>query len=628
MISNTAFSQSVLSTSDWIENHSVPIRSSLEIERRASSRKDILLFPGYFKPARVKNPEGIAATSAGDSSAPKSTGASMSECSDIDWLAESQTPIHFFPYPFFFKNQPLTCEQKAKLLGYLAQEATEKEDSLAAAGYLLQQAEIAHPDFSTQTEQILNLLESIENAEELQILEEKYSHIDFVRDELPYLRLNLLLKQEEYILALSLIETLLSQLQKHRVSEKLEYLSSLQNHVNLILSVNPKRIGVILPLSSTNPQIAPLARETMQGLRLGLIAFSEVVESRRRTKDSQDGGDGESFELIFRDSLLNAETSAAAVRELVEEEQVIAIIGPLIRRTSESAAREAQRLQVPLISLSLTANIPHTGAFVFRNNQNWEQEMKALVRYAYDYKNARRFLILYPETREGKYKMNFFWQEVERLGGTIVGGESFELGQENFIRHFESFTGLNRFIDPQDKIILEKFEEEQQPVRDFDALFVPIGRNHLEDLKVLLPYSSVYNMGNIFILGDSGWNDYAILPTIEKYVGETVFVDSFFKQIQQPLMQRFLRLHELFYMHHLNYRGPTSYTAYAYDTVNLLLNLLSSQENRNYRQLQQALLHMEPYAGVTGMITFSENGEAQREMKLLTVRSGKIVPVN
>ena len=224
--------------------------------------------------------------------------------------------------------------------------------------------------------------------------------------------------------------------------------------------------------------------------------------------------------------------------------------------------------------------------------------------------------------------MNFFWQEVERLGGTIVGGESFELGQENFIRHFESFIGLNRFIDPQDKIILEKFEKEQQPVRDFDALFVPIGRNHLEDLKVLLPYSAVYKMEDIFILGDSGWNDYAILPTIEKYVGETVFVDSFFKQIQQPHMQRFLRLHEFFYMHHLNYRGPTSYTAYAFDTVNLLQNLLSSQENRNYRQLQQALLHMEPYAGVTGMITFSENGEAQRDMKLLTVRSGKIVPVN
>ena len=628
MISNTAFSQSVLSKSDWIENRSVPIRSILENERRASSRKDILLFPGYFEPAGVKKPEAVAATSVGDSSASKSTGASLSECREIDLLAESQTPIHFFPYPFFLKNQPLTCEQKAKLLGYMAREAAEKGDSRAAAGYLLQQAEVAHPDFSAQTEQILNLLESIENAEELQILEEKYSHIDFVREELPYLRLNLLLKQEEYILALSLIETLLSQLQKQRVSEKLEYLSSLQNHINLILSVNPKRIGVILPLSSTNPQIAPLAREAMQGLRLGLIAFSEVKESGRRTGDSQVGGDGESFELIFRDSLLNAESSAAAVRELIEEEHVIAIIGPLIRRTSESAAREAQRLQVPLISLSLTASIPHSGSFVFRNNENWEQEMKVLARYAYDYKNARRFLILYPESREGKYKMNLFWQEVERLGGTIVGGESFELGQENFIRHFESFTGLNRFIDPQDKIILDKFEEEQQPVRDFDALFVPIGRNHLEDLKVLLPYSTVYKMGDIFILGDSGWNDYAILPTIEKYVGETVFVDSFFKQIQQPQMQRFLRLHELFYMHHLNYRGPTSYTAYAFDTVNLLQNLLSSQENRNYRQLQQALLHMEPYAGVTGMITFSENGEAQREMKLLTVRSGKIVPVN
>ena len=628
MIYSTAFSQSVLSMSDWLANHVIPVRSTAESKAQMPGWGEYFIFPGYFKNATIKKPTQTEELSPKDSVEPKMVSTALLEGSEIDLLLESQTPIYFPPYPFFSKNQPLTGEQKAKLLHFYAQKATEKGDSMAAASYLLQQAEISHPNFPAQADLILTLLESTENEEELQILQERYSHIDFVRDKVPHIRLNLLLKKEQTVSTLSLLETLLTQLEKRHGSENHEYLLSLQKRINLNLTVNPKRIGVILPLSSTNPQIAPLTREALQGLRLGLIAFSEMMKSKRRIKDLQDVEEGESFELIFRDSLLNPETSAAAVRELVEEEHVIAIIGPLIRITSEAAAHEAQRLQVPLISLSLTASIPHIGSFVFRNNQSWEQEMKALARYAFHYKNVRRFLILYPKTREGRHKMNYFWQEVERLGGTIGGGEAFDLGQQNFIQHFESFTGLNRYIDPHEKTIMEEFEETQQPVRDFDALFVPIGRNHIEDLKVLLPYSAVYQMDDILFLGDSGWNDYAILATIKKYGNETVFVDSFFKKNHQSHVQQFIRLHEYYYMRHLNYKGPTSYTAYAYDTVNLLQKLLSSRENRNYLQLQQALLDMEPYPGVTGTFTFFENGEALREMKLLTVRSGKIVSVN
>ena len=628
IIGSTAFSQSVLSLSDWIENRMIPVRSPLESQQVIPGWRGTFFFPGNDATAKITKPQQTVEPSLDDSVERKIVSADSLDTSEISLLPESQTPIYFPPYPFFSKNQPLSIEQQARLLQFLAQKAIEKEDLVAAAEYFLQQAEIAHPDYPADAEHILSLLESVDNEKAIQSLERKYKHIDFIRDELPYLRLNLLIEEEQYVAALLLIETLTYQLQQRHSPEQLEFLLNLQKRINLTLTAIPQRIGVILPLSSTNPQIAPLTREALEGLRLGLIASSETMQSGQREKDFQEIMDSISFELIFRDSSLNPKTSAAAVRELVEEEHVIAIIGPLIRRTSEAAAQEAQRLQVPLISLSLTTGIPDIGSFVFRNNQSWQQEMKALARFAYDYKNVRRFLILYPKTREGKNKMTFFWEEMERLGGKIQGGEAFDLGQQNFVRHFESFIGLERYMDPQDKAIMEELEEKQQPVHDFDALFVPIGRNHIEDLKVLLPYSAAYKMDDVLFLGDSGWNDYSILSAIKKYVNETVFVDSFFKQNRQSHVTRFIRLHERYFMRHLNYKGPTSYTAYAYDTVNLLQKLLSSRGNRSHRQLQQALLDMEPYPGVTGTFTFLENGEAHREMTLLSVRSGNIVPVN
>ncbi len=83
---------------------------------------------------------------------------------------------------------------------------------------------------------------------------------------------------------------------------------------------------------------------------------------------------------------------------------MIAIIGPLARKTSEAAAEEAERLRVPLISLSLTENIPELGEFIFRNNQSWKQEIQELLEYATSELQACRFLILYAKTREGRQK--------------------------------------------------------------------------------------------------------------------------------------------------------------------------------------------------------------------------------
>lgn len=523
--------------------------------------------------------------------------------------------------------QKLPHEFQVDLLQIMGEDAAKKQDILAASRYFLQQREMATPSQQIDSEKILELLKTTDQVAILQTIEQEYSHLDFIKNELPYLRLNLLLEQFQYLPALALIQTLLVEpiVQEH--PEQLEYLLGIQQRINVALYVNPRRIGVILPLSSTNPQIARLTRETLEGLRLGLLSSAQ--------KDSLSEENGfpamkelGPLELVLRDSQLNAEASVAAVRELVEEEHVIAIIGPLTRKTSEAAAQEAERLQVPLISLSLTASIPDIGSYIFRNNQSWEQEMKALARYAFDYKNARRFLILYPNAREGKNKMAFFWQEIVRLGGMIRGGEAFHSGQKDFVKQFEKFTGLDRYIPIEELKIMREFEEKPQPLHDFDALFIPIGMGNVEDLKVLLPYSEVYKINDIVFLGDSGWNNHSVVLAVQKYIKELVFVDSFFKQNPQPHIQRFVRLHERYFLRPLNYQGPTSYTAYAYDTVKLLRAAIVSLNKRNHQHLQQTLLQMEPYPGVTGVITFLANGEAHREMKFLTIAAGKIVSVN
>ena len=107
-----------------------------------------------------------------------------------------------------------------------------------------------------------------------------------------------------------------------------------------------------------------------------------------------------------------------------------------------------------------------------------------------------------------------------------------------------------------------------------------------------------------------------------------VFVDSFFPQSKTPAMQNLLRLHERILYRHQNYIGPTAYTAYAYDTLMMLMQLLEDKRNHSHKNLRDSLKNMQKYTGVTGNIHFNEKGEIQHEMQLLTLRSGKIQPLN
>jgi len=56
--------------------------------------------------------------------------------------------------------------------------------------------------------------------------------------------------------------------------------------------------------------------------------------------------------------------------------------------------------------------------------------------------------------------------------------------------------------------------------------------------------------------------------------------------------------------------------------------LLEDERNQSHRDLRDALLNMQMFPGVTGNLRFDEMGKVERELQLLTLRRGKIQPLN
>lgn len=465
------------------------------------------------------------------------------------------------------------------------------------------------------------------------------------------------MRESQYEDALAFSENLLGAARLQNNLDDEANLTQLQQFLRQRLQVNPYRVGVLLPLTSSIPTAARLTQQTIEGLRLALQnapalehpAPPDLLLDNATTSTegaSQGGGqisDNQTapiaqgpailpafprWEFVFRDTRLDPEVTRQGFRELVEQEKVVAVIGPLTRRTSEAAAEEAEALQVPMISLSLTTSIADLGDYVFRNNLSWEQEVAALLDYSTQYLQARRFVVLYPDSREGREKLKVFWERARHVGARVQNIQRYESQQSSYVDEFESFTGIRRFRTDEEDALIAAQRDRGEPQRNFDAIFLIAG-DQTQDLEIIFPYLEVYGLENSLILGDSGWNNPLLLfaPKHET-IRRAVFTDSFFPQSEASEVQRFVAQHERFFYRYQNYIGPTAYTAYAYDTARLLLELLEQPENHDPSILREALLGMPPTEGVTGRFHFQPNGEVRHQMSFWTLGRDRFTPLS
>ena len=449
----------------------------------------------------------------------------LNEWSSAEILAKAflserpQSPIT--PVIFYYLNKALQSQKKelsknlilkkhtvknlepkllSDFLRMLSDEALMQGDLFTAIQYRLDELKNAGTSLMADTEKLASLLKEIKFVEQLNNLSLNFPNLTWLQDQIPPLKIEILVKQKRYHEALKIVNHQLKIARGTNHTVKIELLNKMQSNLSKAINLNTRRIGVILPLSSTNTKVASLAHEALNGLRMALRASEITIKKPLDT-----------WELVIRDSHLNQEKTKSAIRELVEKEGVIAVIGPLARKTSEAAAKEAERLHIPLISLSLTADIPEFGDYVFRNNQSWKKEVQELLDYAVSELQACRFLILYAKTREGRQKMRHFWDAALHKGCKVVATEGFKNdGQKSLVNEFDTFTGKLQRISAKDKGILKQLKEKEVPIHNFDAVFVAIGSGGVSNLSLIFPYSAVYKMEKTTFLGDNGWNDAAL----------------------------------------------------------------------------------------------------------------------
>ncbi len=370
-----------------------------------------------------------------------------------------------------------------------------------------------------------------------------------------------------------------------------------------------RRIGVVVPLSGASAQYG---RRALDGIMLAAGVF-------RREGDS-------TVELFVEDSGSNPVQAADAVEKLVQEHGVIAIIGPISNKESVAAGDKAQELGVLNLSLTGKEGISGRGAYVFQNALTPRVQMENLVKHAVQDKQLKRFAILAPDNTFGADMATEFAAVAERLGGKIVGYESYPPQAKDFQNQVRALAGLyeSRFRK-MENASLDKFMKEQQekthraskarlpPIVDFDAVFLPDGPRAVAQIAAALAY---FDVNGVTLLGTSEWNSPELYRRGGRLVEGAVFPGSLQLGSNSSKQREFVRLYADAY-------GvmPDLLAAQAYEAVELVAQAANaSGGNRN--SAVTALLGLSRFESPLGSVAFDQNRIGLRVLPILSLEPG------
>jgi ABC-type branched-subunit amino acid transport system substrate-binding protein len=423
--------------------------------------------------------------------------------------------------------------------------------------------------------------------------------------------------QQNYDQAMAIFEEFNHRFPDH---EKREAVAQMMAQIQRDASFNPRAVGCLLPLSGA---YQAFGQRAMRGLEMALDGF------RRQNA-------GVSIQILVKDTGSDPDQTLRAVQAL-KDEGAAAIIGPLVH--VELAAREAQTMGIPIITLTQKDHVTDIGENVFRNFLTPRMQVRALVSFAVEDLGAMRFAILYPDEVYGQTFMDLFWTELQQYGAQVVGVESYDPTQTDFSDPIRRLVGLYyptppdliaerpkgqrttshrsraRSGDPADAESEE--EVELEAIVDFDAIFIP---ESPKTAGLLIPQLAFHDVREVVLIGTNLWHSQDLLDLAGQYAQGAVVPDGFFAASPDAGVQAFVQRFEDTYG-----EKPGYIEAVIYDSAMILFDVVTRPDVRFRNDIRKALLDAKGFDGVTGLTRFDETGEALKRAYLLRIEGDEFV---
>ncbi len=339
-------------------------------------------------------------------------------------------------------------------------------------------------------------------------------------------------------------------------------------------------VGVYAALTGNE---AAFGQATVQGVKL---AAEEINNSG--------GVLGKKIRLLIEDDTGRAEEAASVVTKLITRDNVITVIGENSSNQSLAAAPICQAAKVPMISPSSTnPNVTKKGDYIFRVCFTDPYQGKALATFVRNTLHDTTAAIL--KDNKNDYSVGlaeFFSKEFMRLGGNIVGEQSYSGGDTDFRPQLTTIKAGNP------KVLF------------IPGFYTDVGQIAIQarDLGITVP-----------MVGGDGWDSPTVIAIGGKSVDGCYYSDHYFVGELRPAVQRFVSEIRKRYG-----KNPDANAALGYDALYIFANAVGKAGALNRQAIRDNIASTRNYQGVSGVITMGPDRDPIKPVAMIKIERGTL----
>lgn len=335
-------------------------------------------------------------------------------------------------------------------------------------------------------------------------------------------------------------------------------------------------IGCLLPLSG---EYELLGKKALRGvLTAADLFYSET-----------------NFQVVVKDTGSDTKKIRKSLGEMVTEERVSFVIGPISSTSINEVSASAESLQVPTVVFPLSEHTSPDNRYTIKFSYSLEKQSDVLAVYAVQEIGVKTFGILHPRTPLGELFKEAFVKSIKRLGREVIYTGSYDSKLTDISTEFQWIKSI-------------------QP----DALFIPDGASRSGEL--IMKLKRQVTLGNLLFLGPNTWNSEAFLKTVGREADGVLFTDFFFTG--GPEWADFSNKYKIVF----NNEQPGFLEYQVYEAVKLILNVLKIPIQRREEIMERLLAErnnqlFDIIQGTNGSLEISP------KPLILTVKDGNILKV-
>ena len=341
------------------------------------------------------------------------------------------------------------------------------------------------------------------------------------------------------------------------------------------------KIGVVAPITGQN---AIGGQYIKNGVELAVKEFAP--------DGLEVGGKKYEVKVIFEDNENKPDITANAFRKLIDQDEVVAIVGPDASSTSLAGGPIAQAAEVPVVTTFATnPKVTQVGDYIFRACFIDPFQGSVMAKYVMENLKATKAAILYNNGNDfSKRLTEFFKQSFEALGGKVVALEAYG-GSD--IRDFNAQLNNIKASDAEVLYLPNAFFE------------TGLQMNQARKAGITVPF-----------VGGDGW-DSPDLPKIAAGAEEgAAFTAAFSHEAQRPEVQAFVEKYKE------NYGTvPNSNAVLAYEATAIVLKGLKDAGKVEGPALRDAIAAIDIDLP-SGKIKFDENRNPQKAAVIMQFIGG------